>query len=153
MIRRPPRSTLFPYTTLSRSREGPLHNFACLLLDGFIVGVQTTDLWRPPQEGARHARAFGTAIGSAQVLHFDFRARYNIRCEGVPCIRNTWRIRERYCRVGNPRILRSGQQLLKFSRQLWAEPRHELSGNCENDRARPKSLLLALNFSFNLNTS
>src|SRR2546430_16418929 len=95
MIRRPPRSTLFPYTTLFRSivaaqvkreipsreavaqgghfaqspgaklgdadipsyemhkehlaaalREGPLHNFACLLLDGFIVGVQTTELDR-----------------------------------------------------------------------------------------------------------
>src|SRR2546429_3615465 len=26
MIRRPPRSTLFPYTTLFRSRRGPMHD-------------------------------------------------------------------------------------------------------------------------------
>src|SRR2546427_1572093 len=31
MIRRPPRSTLFPYTTLFRSGKGPLHDRFCLL--------------------------------------------------------------------------------------------------------------------------
>src|SRR2546425_2862478 len=34
MIRRPPRSTLFPYTTLFRSRDDPDH-----LLVGWIIGV------------------------------------------------------------------------------------------------------------------
>src|SRR5256885_10372877 len=34
MIRRPPRSTLFPYTTLFRSNGFPMPNFKVLLLDG-----------------------------------------------------------------------------------------------------------------------
>ncbi len=85
------------------------------------------------------------------MFQFDFRAGYNIRCEGVPGVRNSWRIRERYRRVGNPRILRSAQQLAKFCRELWAKLRYKLSGNCENHRARSKSLLLAFNFSLNLN--
>src|SRR5213076_1120653 len=48
-------------------REGPLHNFACLLVDGFIVGVQTTTmnpssdkqakLWSGPSRNAA-ARCF-----------------------------------------------------------------------------------------------
>src|SRR3712207_7720762 len=57
MIRRPPRSTLFPYTTLFRSRAGPALRrpqndrrpagtsreavFACLTLDRADLGVAT----------------------------------------------------------------------------------------------------------------
>src|SRR5260221_395310 len=32
MIRRPPRSTLFPYTTLFRSWPGPLPKYVCVVL-------------------------------------------------------------------------------------------------------------------------
>src|SRR3712207_7316294 len=47
MIRRPPRSTLFPYTTLFRSKEFPVFSrFEDIVLDDgeFIVMV---DLWLP----------------------------------------------------------------------------------------------------------
>src|SRR5467141_1895423 len=132
-------------------RKGPLHNFACLPFDGFIVGVQAAELRRVPQEDARHARAMWASIGSAQVLHFDFRAGHNIRRKSISCVRNIRRLCERHGRINNPRILRSGQQLAKLCRKLWAKLRHELSGNCENHCARSKSLLFAFNFSFNLN--
>src|SRR5258706_783563 len=36
MIRRPPRSTLFPYTTLFRSKLNPAENILCELLDEFL---------------------------------------------------------------------------------------------------------------------
>src|SRR2546430_8417131 len=39
MIRRPPRSTLFPYTTLFRSRQSPLGQ---LLFRGLLVSERTT---------------------------------------------------------------------------------------------------------------
>src|SRR3712207_9269817 len=52
MIRRPPRSTLFPYTTLFRSR--PLPPFARALRGGpGDVREQLTD-GAVPQRGARH---------------------------------------------------------------------------------------------------
>src|SRR2546421_4355701 len=38
MIRRPPRSTLFPYTTLFRSKQTHIHNRAYLGL-GFVLNV------------------------------------------------------------------------------------------------------------------
>src|SRR3712207_8636977 len=42
MIRRPPRSTLFPYTTLFRSRAGPL--------PGRVPGVPVALEYRPPTD-------------------------------------------------------------------------------------------------------
>src|SRR5260370_30453872 len=44
MIRRPPRSTLFPYTTLFRSRHGGFrhdgfHRFGCCFGPAFVGGV------------------------------------------------------------------------------------------------------------------
>src|SRR5687767_15442933 len=42
MIRRPPRSTLFPYTTLFRSGPGPLRNVGWLLTT-FFTGVFWTN--------------------------------------------------------------------------------------------------------------
>src|SRR5687767_15710417 len=33
MLRRPPRSTLFPYTTLFRSRSGSTHDLGCARMD------------------------------------------------------------------------------------------------------------------------
>src|SRR3712207_7029851 len=55
MIRRPPRSTLFPYTTLFRSYEegGTLRKY--LLLEGELGGVQVGDVPdTEPDKGARH---------------------------------------------------------------------------------------------------
>src|SRR5256885_9313475 len=40
MIRRPPRSTLFPYTTLFRSLTQRLRDFA----DGFLVGLEVSGI-------------------------------------------------------------------------------------------------------------
>src|ERR1041384_8530401 len=47
MIRRPPRSTLFPYTTLFRSRELPLHARRALLVVLEVLG-------RPPVRSEEH---------------------------------------------------------------------------------------------------
>src|SRR2546427_2024990 len=53
MIRRPPRSTLFPYTTLFRSLVGRI-GVAALLLPGYFEGTQETAY-------QRLERRFGTA--------------------------------------------------------------------------------------------
>src|SRR3712207_6938553 len=45
MIRRPPRSTLFPYTTLFRSHEGWMHNRARLATASFLAKTLYID-WR-----------------------------------------------------------------------------------------------------------
>src|SRR2546430_12586610 len=57
MIRRPPRSTLFPYTTLFRSR---LRDFA----DGFLVGLEVSGITE--QYGAALA-----TLGLAQQLRSE----------------------------------------------------------------------------------
>src|SRR3712207_7956647 len=45
MIRRPPRSTLFPYTTLFRSGDAPLHQLGGALLEdpGGLAGARVAD--------------------------------------------------------------------------------------------------------------
>src|SRR2546430_12752425 len=55
MIRRPPRSTLFPYTTLFRSGEVPAANMAAalLLLHHLRLGEDTAPRSAAPQRGAR----------------------------------------------------------------------------------------------------
>src|SRR3712207_8052550 len=58
MIRRPPRSTLFPYTTLFRSRQGDVHS-----LQGFrIHGACARDVAAPAADPVvaveRHLHAF-----------------------------------------------------------------------------------------------
>src|SRR2546425_2669690 len=57
MIRRPPRSTLFPYTTLFRSQECPLHTW------GLAHHSQVVSLSTSPNEGCpshRDVRWVGT---------------------------------------------------------------------------------------------
>src|SRR5438034_2445019 len=44
MIRRPPRSTLFPYTTLFRSRPGQDNNFAVVSQEKFLESLNSTTL-------------------------------------------------------------------------------------------------------------
>src|SRR2546430_13132558 len=68
MIRRPPRSTLFPYTTLFRSAQPPLdaagvQNAAGDLLDGALGGIE------PRQRVAREQRLRGAQL----VLHLLLR--------------------------------------------------------------------------------
>src|SRR2546422_7310261 len=64
MIRRPPRSTLFPYTTLFRSAEG-----GTVFLDeiGDITLKTQTDLLRVLQEREI------TRVGGNQIIKVDFR--------------------------------------------------------------------------------
>src|SRR3712207_7275846 len=75
MIRRPPRSTLFPYTTLSRSRHAPLvtavvlAGLACVVL-ALVIGVLTTASGLP----ARGSFLLGAAIGAAGLLFAGFTA-------------------------------------------------------------------------------
>src|SRR5256885_11161666 len=60
MIRRPPRSTLFPYTTLFRSLTQRLRDFA----DGFLVGLEVSGI-------TQQYEAALAALGLAQQLpHF-----------------------------------------------------------------------------------
>src|SRR3712207_7842683 len=46
MIRRPPRSTLFPYTTLFRSRRGPFHPHHKVAVTGSDHGAAAMQLHR-----------------------------------------------------------------------------------------------------------
>src|SRR2546430_17240134 len=60
MIRRPPRSTLFPYTTLFRSRGAEARSRLWLLEQG----VELLDLRLERGDfGAQRARAFGQRVG------------------------------------------------------------------------------------------
>src|SRR5256885_8950034 len=43
MIRRPPRSTLFPYTTLFRSGPAQGHGVAALVEHGLVLGLHIAD--------------------------------------------------------------------------------------------------------------
>src|SRR3712207_7183772 len=60
MIRRPPRSTLFPYTTLFRSRKERLPVAAALLgpqrPGGLLHGAHRGDLGQAPDHGALSQR-------------------------------------------------------------------------------------------------
>src|SRR3712207_7148558 len=53
MIRRPPRSTLFPYTTLFRSRAGPLEQVERVAA-GKLVGAQELGLQHAPEQQPDH---------------------------------------------------------------------------------------------------
>src|SRR5256886_16281243 len=66
MIRRPPRSTLFPYTTLFRSRAGPWVPFGDNTSPDFRVAVAVTQLAftiQPSNTGA------GSVISPAAQVH------------------------------------------------------------------------------------
>src|SRR5256885_985278 len=56
MIRRPPRSTLFPYTTLFRSDDRPHHD------DDALAGNVIDRRWRGPNRYARHLRRTSGAL-------------------------------------------------------------------------------------------
>src|SRR3712207_7977300 len=66
MIRRPPRSTLFPYTTLFRSREAPLHRLH--VEDGHV----RLDGPRLPRQRGRERR--GVAGGARHEVHRPHRS-------------------------------------------------------------------------------
>src|SRR5256885_8519178 len=70
MIRRPPRSTLFPYTTLFRSREAPPQpppNRRWILLDS---GIR---LWGVP-------RVFATAVARSEEHTSELQSPCNLVC-------------------------------------------------------------------------
>src|SRR2546426_5653763 len=66
MIRRPPRSTLFPYTTLFRSHEQ--ERAACRLVVG-VGGQLDRDPGRPGESGRREQRRAGGC--EAEGTHAD----------------------------------------------------------------------------------
>src|SRR2546428_9563651 len=68
MIRRPPRSTLFPYTTLFRSRPGPARDPARAV---HARGHRDRD--RPLEKGARHGYQRAPGVGG-EVPHPELRA-------------------------------------------------------------------------------
>src|SRR3712207_8328737 len=61
MIRRPPRSTLFPYTTLFRSDAGVSRNVYCVNIDAVIAALLLKMLWRPYRAGVFTGAALETA--------------------------------------------------------------------------------------------
>src|SRR2546427_11505283 len=76
MIRRPPRSTLFPYTTLFRSGQHGARSFICLYLEGVAVGAAADLETFPPAdevvitrvEREQHANAaFGVGVQDDEI--------------------------------------------------------------------------------------
>src|SRR3989442_5773852 len=65
MIRRPPRSTLFPYTTLFRSRETPKFVDLEPKTEVFETGIKVIDLVAPFVKGGKIG-----LFGGAGVEHF-----------------------------------------------------------------------------------
>src|SRR2546430_16688312 len=74
MIRRPPRSTLFPYTTLFRSQRGRLHDLTGLAVPalGYVVGdpgcLQRMVACRAEPLDRRHRAFYGAARQHARAL-------------------------------------------------------------------------------------
>src|SRR3712207_7270046 len=67
MIRRPPRSTLFPYTTLFRSRQQAQPDRRAQALDGLLERRGRLDLveHRPERGGAFHGDRKSTRLNSS----------------------------------------------------------------------------------------
>src|SRR2546430_14820467 len=59
MIRRPPRSTLFPYTTLFRSRPRDIPRHGCR----YLVGFATEPVEQRPAEGEAQRPVVDVALG------------------------------------------------------------------------------------------
>src|SRR5258706_4618263 len=81
MIRRPPRSTLFPYTTLFRSRGDQLGNRADEILrgdDGRVVGAGDGDVDLPGDQTAvlvveRDGEALDLGLAGGEILNRGIR--------------------------------------------------------------------------------
>src|SRR3712207_9459532 len=71
MIRRPPRSTLFPYTTLFRSRSPSLETVSYLVFLGSVVSMVWSQIYRflrvssPAQRQQSKWVVFGLTLGVA----------------------------------------------------------------------------------------
>src|SRR3989454_8395558 len=69
MIRRPPRSTLFPYTTLFRSRLGTLlHIPLSLVLIGIVLRGSAFTFWRYGGHGDETQRYWGVVFAIASLI-------------------------------------------------------------------------------------
>src|SRR2546427_4925588 len=89
MIRRPPRSTLFPYTTLFRSGQHGARSFICLYLEGVAVGAAADLETFPPAdevvitrvEREQHANAaFGVGVQRSEEHTSELQSQSNLVC-------------------------------------------------------------------------
>src|SRR3712207_1649985 len=96
MIRRPPRSTLFPYTTLFRSPDGSVDAIAVDLPFGQLVGSHATNEQLYPRllaEAGRLARPGARLVAITQQFRLFERS--------AEALRDTWDV-ERTIRVTIP---------------------------------------------------
>src|SRR3712207_8420531 len=75
MIRRPPRSTLFPYTTLFRSTQGSVATAALLMSQRVSGGVRT--IAQAGNVGASFFQPYSQFTGAVNVIDSNDFSRYN----------------------------------------------------------------------------
>src|SRR5256885_12815253 len=90
MIRRPPRSTLFPYTTLFRSKEGKLSQRATLPAAGGAWMTRVTALNHLIEDLARLTVEMARVIGA--VAKGDLNQTIALEAEGQPLDRKSTRL-------------------------------------------------------------
>src|SRR3712207_8127254 len=96
MIRRPPRSTLFPYTTLFRSqRYGEL---ADLLTAAYALGGRHRSEQGGEQRRLPRARLAGDGDAAAQ-LHHTPQERARFRCQRVAADRKSTRLNSSHANI------------------------------------------------------
>src|SRR5256714_13200635 len=117
MIRRPPRSTLFPYTTLFRSPEAHALSFALLVYDSAwlkcyepaaftcaLLNSQPMGFYAPAQL-VRDARAHGVEVRAVDACVSEWDATLERRADGEPALRLGMRLVKSLSQAGVVRLL------------------------------------------------
>src|SRR5436309_2023107 len=126
-------------------------DIAGLLLEGFVVCVQAVKLRRVPKENSGHARAFGAAVGSPKVLHFNFRSGDDVFGERIAGVRHLRRPGKCDCRIDNSGVLRAREQTARIFRESRANGGHQLARDGQDGSARSKRLLPPAHCDFDMN--
>src|SRR5258708_35887162 len=107
MIRRPPRSTLFPYTTLFRSKCYEPAAFTCALLNSQPMGFYA------PAQLLRDARVHGVEVRPVDVRTSGWDATLERRDDGEPALRLGLRLVKGVSQSGIERLIgaRAGRPL------------------------------------------
>src|SRR2546422_4437991 len=77
MIRRPPRSTLFPYTTLFRSWDGQWHVYRMHAKNSSIPGVSADAAWQVWVDGVKRVDVARVVDNSTGIWDIDLGANMN----------------------------------------------------------------------------